>query len=45
MVLKALGVLYRSNHLKVEALGENDVLIEQMLHSALLTRQSFGATP
>lgn len=39
MVLEALRVLYRANRLKVEALGENEALVEEMLRSALATNE------
>ena len=39
MVLEALRVLYRANRLKVEALGENEALVEEMLRSALTTNK------
>ncbi len=40
MVLEALRVLYRANRLKVEALGENEALVEEMLRSALATNKA-----
>jgi hypothetical protein len=43
MVLEALRVLYRANRLKVEALGENEALVEEMLRSALATQKGPSA--